>query len=79
MIGGSPTLFSLGRGTTTLPDPAMVRRGRADLNSNKTKIKLSGSLPLLPKLIRMGSDELISEFILSFETVTEAEKDEIGR
>ena len=35
--GGSPTCFDLGRGPITLPGPAMVRMGRRDLNSDKTK------------------------------------------
>ena len=35
--GGSPTCFGLGRGPITPPGPAMVRMGRRDLNSNKTK------------------------------------------
>ena len=37
VTGGSPTLFDLGRGPITPPDPAMVRADRKDLNSNKTK------------------------------------------
>ena len=37
VLGGSPTLFGLGRGPITPPDPAMVRAVRKDLNSNKTK------------------------------------------
>ena len=34
---GSPTLFGLGRGPVTPPDPAMIRMDRKDLNSNRTK------------------------------------------
>ena len=43
VVGGSPTLFGLGRGPITPPDPAMVRTGRKDLNSNKTKNKSWGN------------------------------------
>ena len=52
VFGGSPTLFGLGRGPTTPPDPAMVRMDRKDLNSNKTKKKnllpTERSAPLFP-------------------------------
>ena len=36
VLGGSPTLFGLERGPITPPDPAMFRKDRKDLNSNKT-------------------------------------------
>ena len=37
--GGSPTCFGLGRVPITPPGPAMIRMGRSDQNSNKTKQK----------------------------------------
>ena len=37
--GGSPTLFGLGRGPITPPDPAMVQTDRKDLNSKKKILK----------------------------------------
>ena len=45
VLGGSSTLFGLGRGPITPPDPATVRTDRKDLNSNKTNNAL-GTLPL---------------------------------